>query len=30
MTLPFSTQINGKPNYFIEKIWLGLTKIKLK
>ncbi|TWP23117.1 hypothetical protein ETU10_08455 [Apibacter muscae] len=24
MTLPFSTQIEGKPNYFIEKIWRGL------
>lgn len=24
MTLSFSTIINGKPNYFIEKIWNGL------
>ncbi|TWP31909.1 hypothetical protein ETU08_00170 [Apibacter muscae] len=24
MILPFSTKINGRPNYFIEKIWLGL------
>lgn len=24
MTLSFSTVINGKPNYFIEKIWTGL------
>ena len=23
MILPFSTQINGKPTYFIEKIWQG-------
>ncbi|RTY93224.1 hypothetical protein EKM01_03755 [Flavobacterium sp. RSP46] len=26
MILPFSTQMNGKPNYFIEKIWEGLLK----
>lgn len=26
MTLSFSTQINGEPNYFIEKIWCGLLK----
>lgn len=25
MTLGFSTKINGKPNYFIEKIWSGFT-----
>jgi len=24
MILGFSTQINGKPTYFVEKIWLGL------
>ncbi|WP_017258421.1 hypothetical protein [Pedobacter arcticus] len=24
MTLGFSQQINGKPNYFIDKIWEGL------
>lgn len=24
MTLGFSTQINGKPNYFIPKIWMGV------
>ncbi|AOW09500.1 hypothetical protein [Flavobacterium gilvum] len=29
MILPFSTQINGKPNYFIEKIWLGLLRSHL-
>ena len=23
MILPFSTQINGKPTYFVEKIWQG-------
>lgn len=26
MTLSFSQTINGKPNYFIEKIWFGLFK----
>lgn len=26
MILPFSTQFNGKPNYFIEKIWEGLIE----
>jgi hypothetical protein len=26
MILPFSTQLNGKPTYFIEKIWEGLLK----
>lgn len=26
MTLSFSTQINGEPNFFIEKIWCGLLK----
>lgn len=26
MTLSFSTVINGKPNYFIDKIWLGLYR----
>lgn len=25
MTLSFSTQIDGKPTYFIEKIWMGLV-----
>lgn len=24
MILPFSTQLNGKPTYFIDKIWIGL------
>lgn len=24
MILPFSTQLNGKPTYFVEKIWEGL------
>lgn len=24
MILPFSTQLDGKPTYFIEKIWTGL------
>ena len=23
MILPFSTQLNGKPTYFVEKIWQG-------
>lgn len=26
MILPFSTQINGKPNYFVEKIAIGIDK----
>lgn len=26
MILPFSTQINGKPNYFLERIWEGLMR----
>lgn len=26
MILPFSTQMNGKPNYFIERIWEGLLR----
>lgn len=26
MILPFSTQINGKPNYFVESIWEGLLR----
>lgn len=30
MTLGFSQQINGKPNYFIEKIWKGLIENKIK
>lgn len=25
MILPFSTQLNGKPTYFVEKIWKGLS-----
>jgi len=25
MTLSFKTQINGKPTYFVEKIWKGLV-----
>lgn len=24
MILPFSTQLNGKPTYFVEKIWAGI------
>lgn len=27
MTLSFTQTINGKPNYFIEKIWLGLESL---
>lgn len=26
MTLPFSTELNGKPTQFVEKIWQGLMK----
>lgn len=26
MILPFSTQLNGKPTYFVEKIWYGLLR----
>lgn len=26
MILGFSTQLNGKPTYFVEKIWQGLLK----
>lgn len=26
MILPFSTQLNGKPTYFVEKIWEGLLR----
>ncbi|MBY0488179.1 MAG: hypothetical protein K2P85_13480 [Flavobacteriaceae bacterium] len=26
MNLPFSTQLNGKPTYFVEKIWVSLEK----
>jgi hypothetical protein len=26
MILPFSTQLNGKPTYFVEKIWKGLKE----
>lgn len=29
MTLPFSTQLNGKPTYFVEKIWKGLPLTEL-
>lgn len=29
MTLGFSQQINGKPNYFIEKIWSGIIQNQL-
>lgn len=29
MTLSFGTQINGKPNYFIEKIWRAIVMHKL-
>ena len=29
MTLSFSTQINGKPNWFIEKVWKGLLENKI-
>lgn len=27
MILPFSTQLNGKPTFFIQKIWASLLKI---
>lgn len=30
MTLSFSTQINGKPNYFIEKIWDFLIEKEIR
>lgn len=26
MILPFSTQLNGKPTYFVERIWEGLLR----
>jgi hypothetical protein len=26
MILPFSTKLNGKPTYFVEKIWKGLKE----
>jgi hypothetical protein len=29
MILPFSTQLNGKPTYFVEKIWAGIDKHNL-
>lgn len=29
MILPFSTQLNGKPTYFVEKIWRSLFPIML-
>lgn len=29
MILPFSTQMNGKPSYFVEKIWSGLIDKKI-
>lgn len=29
MILPFSTQMNGKPTYFIEKIWCGVLGLNL-
>ncbi|GIZ10002.1 hypothetical protein [Flavobacterium sp. UMI-01] len=29
MILPFSTQLNGKPTYFVEKIWKSLKPIDL-
>lgn len=29
MTLSFSQQINGKPNYFIEKIWRSLPHLTI-
>ena len=29
MTLPFSTTINGAPNYFVDKIWCGLIQFRL-
>lgn len=29
MILPFSTQLNGNPTYFVDKIWLGLIDRKL-
>ena len=27
MILPFSTQINGKPTYFVSKIWRGIESL---
>ena len=30
MILPFSTQLNGKPTYFVEKIWDGLLRHVVK
>lgn len=30
MILPFSTQLNGKPTYFVEKIWEGLLRTFFK
>lgn len=27
MILPFSTQLNGKPTHFVEKIWKGLKQL---
>ena len=27
MILPFSTQLNGKPTYFVEKIWSSLYEL---
>lgn len=30
MILPFSTQLNGNPTYFIEKIWEGLLRTVFK
>lgn len=29
MTLPFTLQIDNKPNYFIEKIWQGLVETRI-
>lgn len=29
MILPFSTQMNGKPTYFVEKIWQSLNHFQL-
>ena len=30
MILPFSTQLNGNPSYFVEKIWEGLLRTVFK
>lgn len=30
MILPFSTQLNGKPTHFVEKIWEGFLQLGIK